>query len=204
MDQRGLSLVQMCADVPNQSVDCSGYGLVIFYRCEAAACGHDVLMCVWVRRVKQTETRGSVGGMDRRFCGFAVKKKKNPRSGSKTERNTKRRCALKALTCSGAHAPRRQAVWRGEAVEHADVLGRQELHELGVVEHFPPAVQDGRRLVRDVNDLPGDKRHRHSEDVLQKTRRCQSRSVLSREVCGAFYLLQVQPKSLCRSWIEHF
>lgn len=54
---------------------------------------------------------------------------------------------LKARTCSGAHAPRRKAVRRGEAVEHADVLRRQELHELGVVEDFPPAVQDGRRLV---------------------------------------------------------
>lgn len=58
-----------------------------------------------------------------------------------------------APTSPGAHAPRGQAVWRGEAVEHADILRDQELHKLAVVEHVPFAVQDGGSLVGDVYDL---------------------------------------------------
>lgn len=76
------------------------------------------------------------------------------------------------LTCSCAHAPWGQAVWCGEAVEHADILRSQELHKLGVVEHFPLAVQDGCCLVRDVNNLPRDERHCYSEYILKaKTKR---------------------------------
>lgn len=72
------------------------------------------------------------------------------------------------VTCAGAHAPRGQAVRCGEAVEHADILRRQELNELGVIEHFPLAVQDGRSLVRDVNNLPRDERDGHSKYILQE------------------------------------
>jgi len=75
-----------------------------------------------------------------------------------------------AVTCSGAHAPRGQAVGRGEAVEHADVLRRQELHELGVVKHFALAVQDGRRLVRDVNYFARDERDGYGENILRVER----------------------------------
>lgn len=79
-----------------------------------------------------------------------------------------------ACTCSSAHAPWGQAVGRGEAVEHADVLRRQELHKLGVVEHFLFAIQDGRRLVRDVNNLPRDEWHGHSKYILKKGTKCLS------------------------------
>lgn len=75
-------------------------------------------------------------------------------------------CKLEARTCARAHAPRGQSVGRGEAVEHANVLGRQELHKLGVVEHFALAVQDGRRLFRDVNNLPRDEGDGDGEDIL--------------------------------------
>ena len=51
------------------------------------------------------------------------------------------------VTCSGAHAPGGQAVGRGEAVEHADVLRTEELHKLGVGKHLSFTVQDGRHLV---------------------------------------------------------
>lgn len=72
----------------------------------------------------------------------------------------------RAGTCSSAHAPWRQAVGRGKAVEHADVLRCQELHKLGVCKDFPLAVQDGRCLVRDVNNLPRDKRDSHGKYIL--------------------------------------
>lgn len=72
----------------------------------------------------------------------------------------------RAGTCSSAHAPWRQAVGRGKAVEYADVLRRQELHKLGVCKDFPLAVQDGRCLVRDVNNLPRDKRDSHGKYIL--------------------------------------
>lgn len=75
-----------------------------------------------------------------------------------------------ARTCASAHAPGGQSVGRGEAVEHANVLRRQELHKLGVVEHFPLAVQDGRRLFRDVNNLPGDEGDGDSKNVLMAQR----------------------------------
>lgn len=71
-----------------------------------------------------------------------------------------------AGTCSSAHAPWRQVVGRGKAVEHADVLRRQELHKLGVCKDFPLAVQDGCCLVRDVNNLPRDKRDSHGKYIL--------------------------------------
>lgn len=71
-----------------------------------------------------------------------------------------------AGTCSGAHAPWGQAVGCGEAVEHADILRGQELHKLGIGKHFPLAVQDGRRLVRDVNNLPCDEWDGHSKYIL--------------------------------------
>lgn len=73
-------------------------------------------------------------------------------------------------TCSGAHAPWRQAVGCGEAVEHADVLRCQELHKLSIVKHFPLAVQDGRRLVRDVNNLPRDEWDGYSKYILPAKR----------------------------------
>lgn len=79
-------------------------------------------------------------------------------------------CRLVAHTCASAHAPRGQSVRRGEAVEHANVLGRQELHKLGIVEHFSLAVQDGRRLFRDVNDLPRDEGDGHGKDILMAQR----------------------------------
>ena len=69
-------------------------------------------------------------------------------------------------TCSSAHAPGGQAVGRGEAVKHADVLRRQELHKLGILEHLPLAVEDGGRLVRDVDDAARVQRHRRRKDVL--------------------------------------
>ena len=69
-------------------------------------------------------------------------------------------------TCSGAHAPGGQAVRHGEAVKHADILRRQELHKLGVFEHFPFAVEDGGRLIGDVHDPASDQRDRHRKDVL--------------------------------------
>lgn len=72
-----------------------------------------------------------------------------------------------AGTCSGAHAPWRQTVGRGEAVEHADVLRGQELHKLGIVKHLPLAVQDGCRLVWDVNNLTRDERHGYSKYILR-------------------------------------
>lgn len=75
-----------------------------------------------------------------------------------------------AVTCSGAHAPWRQTVRRREAVEHADILRCQELHKLGIVEHFPVAVQDGCRLVRDVNDLPRDEGDSYSKYILRVKR----------------------------------
>lgn len=50
-------------------------------------------------------------------------------------------------TCSGGHAPGGQPVGCGKAVEHADVLWRQELHKLGVLEDFSFAVEYGRGLV---------------------------------------------------------
>lgn len=78
---------------------------------------------------------------------------------------------VSARTCSGAHAPWREAVGRREAVEHADVLRRQELHELGVFEHLPLAVEDGSGLVGDVDDLSGDEGHGHGKDVLQEEKR---------------------------------
>lgn len=76
-----------------------------------------------------------------------------------------------AGTCSGAHAPWRQAVGRGEAVEHADILRCQELHKLGIIEHFTLAVQDGRRLLRDVNNLPRDEWDSNGKYILQIKRR---------------------------------
>jgi len=70
------------------------------------------------------------------------------------------------FTCSGAHAPGGQPVRRGEAVEHADVLRRQELHELAVLEHFSFAVEDGGGLVRDGDDPSRDDGNRHCKNVL--------------------------------------
>lgn len=52
-----------------------------------------------------------------------------------------------APTRSGGHAPGGQPVRRGEAVEHADILRRQELHELGVLEDLSFAVEYGGGLV---------------------------------------------------------
>lgn len=69
-------------------------------------------------------------------------------------------------TCSRAHAPRRQAVRRGEAVEHTDILRCEELHKLGIGEYLALAIQDGRGLVRDVNDLAGNERDCHCKYVL--------------------------------------
>lgn len=72
------------------------------------------------------------------------------------------------VTCAGAHAPRGQAVRCGEAVEHTDILRCQELNKLGVIKHFPLAVQDRRSLVRDVNNLPRDERDGHRKYILQE------------------------------------
>lgn len=69
-------------------------------------------------------------------------------------------------TCSSAHAPGRQAVRRREAVEHADILRRQELHKLAVLEHVPFAVEDVGGLIGNVDDPARVERHRHRKDVL--------------------------------------
>lgn len=74
---------------------------------------------------------------------------------------------LQLGTCSGGHAPRGEAIWCGEAVEHADILRRQELHELGIVENFPLTVEYGGCLVGDVNDLPSDEGHRYCKYILK-------------------------------------
>lgn len=72
-------------------------------------------------------------------------------------------------TCSGAHAPRGQAVSGCEAVEHADILWYQKLHKLGVLEHLLFAVEDGGRLVRNVNNPSGDQRYCNSKYILLMT-----------------------------------
>lgn len=72
-------------------------------------------------------------------------------------------------TCSGAHAPRGQAVRGCEAVEHADILRHQKLHELGVLEHLSFAVEDGGRLVGNVDDPSGDQRYRYCKYILLMT-----------------------------------
>lgn len=87
-------------------------------------------------------------------------------SGKKNQTNQK-----KAVTCSCAHAPWGQPVGCGEAVEYTDILRRQELHKLGIVEHFLLAVQDGRCLVRDVNDLPRDEGDSYSKNILMAQRK---------------------------------
>lgn len=69
-------------------------------------------------------------------------------------------------TCSGAHAPGGQAVRRCEAVEHANILRRQELHKLGVLEHISFAVEDGGSLVRNVDYPSCVQRHGYCKDVL--------------------------------------
>lgn len=71
-------------------------------------------------------------------------------------------------TCSRAHAPRRQAVWRGEAVEDADVLRRKKLHKLGVLEDVPFAVQDVGSLVGNIDNPARVERHRYRKDVLEE------------------------------------
>lgn len=70
------------------------------------------------------------------------------------------------LTCTSAHAPGRQSVRCGEAVEHANITRRQELHKLAVFELVFPAVQDSCRLLRYIHDLPRDERHRDGKNVL--------------------------------------
>lgn len=75
--------------------------------------------------------------------------------------------STQACTCSGAHAPGRQAVRRGEAVEDADVLWCQELHELGVLEDVPFAVQDAGGLVGNVDNPARVERHCYCKDVLE-------------------------------------
>lgn len=72
-----------------------------------------------------------------------------------------------ACTCAGAHAPGRQAVRRSEAVEDADVLRRQKLHELGVLKDVPFAVQDVGGLVGNVDNPACVEGHCHCKDVLQ-------------------------------------
>lgn len=73
-------------------------------------------------------------------------------------------------TCSSAHAPGGQSVGSGEAVEHTDVLRRQELHKLGILEHVPLAVEDGCCLIRYIHNLPGDQGHCNRKDVLHTAR----------------------------------
>lgn len=77
-----------------------------------------------------------------------------------------------ALTCSTAHTPGRKLVRRGRGMEHADVVGRQELHEPGTVEGIPFTVKDGGNLVRDVQDFPGGQGHGRSKHTLQGRRSC--------------------------------
>lgn len=72
----------------------------------------------------------------------------------------------RASTCSGAHAPGRQAVWRGEAVEDADVLRCEKLHELGILEDVSRAVQDVGGLVGNVDNPARVERHGNCKDVL--------------------------------------
>lgn len=70
-----------------------------------------------------------------------------------------------------AVTPGRQLVRCGGAMEHAHVMGRQELHKLGVVEGVPLAVKDGGHLVRDVQGLPGHQGHSGHEHVLGRGER---------------------------------
>lgn len=65
-----------------------------------------------------------------------------------------------------AVTPGRQLVRRGGAVEHAHVMGRQELHKLGIVEGIPLTAKDGGHLVRDVQDLPGHQGHSGHKHIL--------------------------------------
>lgn len=71
-------------------------------------------------------------------------------------------------TCSSAHAPGGQAVRRSEAVEHTNILRRQELHKLGVLEHVSFAVEDGGSLIRNVDYPSCVERHCYCKNVLLK------------------------------------
>lgn len=51
-------------------------------------------------------------------------------------------------------------------------MGRQELHELGVTEGVPLAVEDGGHLVGDVQDFPGDQGHGRGKHVLEGSAGC--------------------------------
>lgn len=81
---------------------------------------------------------------------------------------------LQKRTCSSAHAPGGQAVRRCEAVKHTDVLRRQELHKLGVLEHISLTVEDGGSLIGNVDYPSRVERHRDCKNVLLERSRPQS------------------------------
>lgn len=80
-----------------------------------------------------------------------------------------------ALTCAPADAPGRKPAGRGGAVEHAHVVRRQELHELGILEGVALTAEEGGHLVRDVQDFPGDQGHGRSKHVLERKHTAQVR-----------------------------
>lgn len=53
-------------------------------------------------------------------------------------------------------------------MEHADIMGRQELHKLGIAEGVLLAVKYGRHLARDVQDLPRNQGHGHDKHILER------------------------------------
>ena len=53
-------------------------------------------------------------------------------------------------------------------MEDAHVVGRQELHELGVVKGVPLTVKDGGNLVRDVQDFPSNQGHSRGKHFLEQ------------------------------------
>lgn len=61
-------------------------------------------------------------------------------------------------------------------MEHADVVGRQELHELGVIKGIPLTVKDGGNLAGDVQDFPSDQGHSRSEHILERKNTAQGRT----------------------------
>ena len=56
-------------------------------------------------------------------------------------------------------------------MEHAHIMGRQELHKLGVIEGVPLTAKDGGHLVRDVQDLPGHQGHSGCKHILGRRER---------------------------------
>lgn len=53
-------------------------------------------------------------------------------------------------------------------MEHANVMGRQELHKLGIVKGVSLTAEDGGHLVGDVQCFPCDQGHSCSKHVLER------------------------------------